>query len=434
MMIRWFVVLFPLFIFPWGSDPIFTYFKVIYLNLFVGLVWLFIVVNRKWWLQQVQGPFSKIDYLIVVFVSLLGISTLLSVDHATSILGTAGRNEGILTLLSYCSIFIFSYHLIHYQDKDKLLKGVVIIAIFVAIYGILQHYLLDFLPRSSTRIGYTRSFAFFGNPNFYGSYLVLVTMLAIPLFLNAISKRTYIVYLISIWLFVVNALFSNTRSSWVGLFIGFCFFTAFIVLRQQHLFKRWLTLVVTVVLLVIIIDFSEQGQYFNRMSDTMEDNYHVFTNQATGHEGSGRFYIWQNSVPLIKEYLWFGSGPDTFGLVFPPNEEEGDKLFNLYVDKAHNEYLQMAITFGVPALIVYLLLVYSVLRQAIEALRFISGNDYIIQLGLIAAILGYLGQAFFNISFVAVAPIFWALLGFTYGISRYYVSITSQEEKQVSSF
>lgn len=32
--------------------------------------------------------------------------------------------------------------------------------------------------------------------------------------------------------------------------------------------------------------------------------------------GSGRFYIWKNSIPLLTEYFPFGSGPDTFPFVF----------------------------------------------------------------------------------------------------------------------
>ena len=60
--------------------------------------------------------------------------------------------------------------------------------------------------------------------------------------------------------------------------------------------------------------------------------------------GSMRAYIWSRSIPMLKDNLILGSGPDTFVYRFPQNDLIG--LYYAYgtpntiVDKPHNLYLQ----------------------------------------------------------------------------------------------
>lgn len=75
-------------------------------------------------------------------------------------------------------------------------------------------------------------------------------------------------------------------------------------------------------------------------------------------------------------------------------------------DKAHNEYLHIAVTTGVPALMAYL---YFVLNIVIKAIKNVGKNIMIIP--LLCSVIGYLVQAFFNISVVSVAYVYWIALG-----------------------
>ncbi|ALC89575.1 hypothetical protein AM500_07100 [Bacillus sp. FJAT-18017] len=61
------------------------------------------------------------------------------------------------------------------------------------------------------------------------------------------------------------------------------------------------------------------------------------------------------------------------------------------------------------------------LWQAYRAAQVASEKQKIILFGLISTIIGYLIQAFFNISVVTVAPIYWSLLGITYGLATHYL-------------
>ena len=76
------------------------------------------------------------------------------------------------------------------------------------------------------------------------------------------------------------------------------------------------------------------------------------------------------------------------------------------IDKAHNEYLQIAATIGIPALIVYLSFLSLILFPKMKEM-FKNKLLFI----LVLTIICYLTQAFFNISTIGVAPLFWMLLG-----------------------
>lgn len=76
------------------------------------------------------------------------------------------------------------------------------------------------------------------------------------------------------------------------------------------------------------------------------------------------------------------------------------------MDKAHNEYLHIAVTIGIPALILYLTFIALVILPNIKKI-FKKESIFII----LSVIISYLAQAFFNISTIGIAPLFWVALG-----------------------
>ena len=77
-----------------------------------------------------------------------------------------------------------------------------------------------------------------------------------------------------------------------------------------------------------------------------------------------------------------------------------------YIDKAHNEYLHIAVTMGIPALLFYLAFIGMIVIKGIKR----SSKHKVIAMYTIV-IISYLVQAFFNISTIGIAPIFWFILG-----------------------
>ncbi len=134
--------------------------------------------------------------------------------------------------------------------------------------------------------------------------------------------------------------------------------------------------------------------------------------------GSSRGYIWSRTIPLLKNCIITGYGPDNFVYAFPQNDYLAkfyayDEGFNIVVDKPHNLYLQIAVNNGIVALIAFLLICAFYLIDCLRlyALKEKYRLEQAYGISIMLAIVGYLAAGIFNDSAVFVAPVFWILLG-----------------------
>ena len=130
-----------------------------------------------------------------------------------------------------------------------------------------------------------------------------------------------------------------------------------------------------------------------------------------------RGYIWGRTIPLLKDYLLLGAGPDNFPFEFPQHDYLGKwwayGTTNMVVDKPHNLYLQIFMNEGGIALLAFLVMAGAYLVDSIRLYAWRKGHTLPEILGIAncLAIIGYLFAGFFNDSVVSVAPIFWILFG-----------------------
>jgi O-antigen ligase len=147
--------------------------------------------------------------------------------------------------------------------------------------------------------------------------------------------------------------------------------------------------------------------------------------------GSNRGYIWSRSIPLLKNNIIIGKGPDTFAMEFPQNDVVAKlRCFGnpyIIVDKPHNIYLQMAINTGVLSLLAVLVLVIFYIVQTISRLAKRNDGEYIdiVRIACVCAVIAYMVAGATTDSVVSVAPVFWLILGTGYGANF----ITSKEVK-----
>jgi len=140
--------------------------------------------------------------------------------------------------------------------------------------------------------------------------------------------------------------------------------------------------------------------------------------------GSGRGFIWSRSIPLIKNNIIIGKGPDTFTLEFPQYDVLGKLRYfgNPYiiVDKPHNMYIQMIISTGCLSVIAVLGIFILYIIQTIRCIINNKSDKYILSLkfAFLAGILGYLFNGLTTDSVVSVAPIFWIMLGTGFAVNK----------------
>lgn len=94
---------------------------------------------------------------------------------------------------------------------------------------------------------------------------------------------------------------------------------------------------------------------------------HLLMERISGSKGldpSGRVEIVRNSLPIIKDYLWFGTGPGTFSTAYYMYKDPGE-VWHAYM---HNEFFEAASNFGVlNALLIVSVLVIFVRKVVNEA-------------------------------------------------------------------
>lgn len=145
--------------------------------------------------------------------------------------------------------------------------------------------------------------------------------------------------------------------------------------------------------------------------------------KGIGDYGSGRGYIWMRTLPLLKNTIFIGHGPDTYPFYFPQDDYIGKFLYlgdtTIIVDKPHNYYLQTAVNTGMASLIALLILFGIYFYQGIR-IYFrceLKNSFWVLGLGIFAGVSGYLVSMLFNDSNISVAPVFWILLGVGCGIN-----------------
>lgn len=128
---------------------------------------------------------------------------------------------------------------------------------------------------------------------------------------------------------------------------------------------------------------------------------------------STRTAIYRASLPLIGENYWAGVGPGMYRWMFRPYQvERTDTLYT----HAHNDYLQSAAEWGIPAALVFWGFVLWRLRQA--ARTFFQSKDRWrqgIALGCVGAIFSILLHSF--IDFNLQIPSNWMIFNIVLGLS-----------------
>lgn len=138
---------------------------------------------------------------------------------------------------------------------------------------------------------------------------------------------------------------------------------------------------------------------------------------------SSRGYIWGRSIPLLKNTLILGTGPDTFSFDFPQNDKLGILYAygttNMIISKAHNLFLQIGINNGVIALLGFLgiIILYLIDSFKLYVLKNKYNEKQIMGTILCLSIIGYLVTGIFNDSVICVAPIFWIMIGVGFAVN-----------------
>jgi len=321
--------------------------------LMVWVTGLFLV----WWNYH-PGAITKKEWqhplLLCLWLGTLWtlIATVFSSDIRVSV-------KLLLAKIWYIGAFILA-PLIFFRDKEKIGKTFRAFAIsmsFVVIIVLIRHSFYDFRFADVNR----SLSPFFRNHVNYSAMLVcsIPVLLALYKYSNTFNEKAVTIFAIAVSLLAL--FFSYSRGAWLALPAG--------LLARWLIKQRWM--VTAYVLLVLIVAGSfiwlkSNDHYLKYTHDFRTTIYHknfkehiVATYKLKDVSTAERFYRWIAGVRMIKEHPLTGFGPNTFNENYKPYAVPAFKTWvsdNKEHSTVHNYFLLLSIEQGIPALMIFVLL------------------------------------------------------------------------------
>lgn len=350
--------------------------------------------------------FTLENVFLLIYTLFLIASVFVAKYPATALFGSSTRMDGVLSFFLYMNAYFLARQA---KGTSKVLfKWMVVSGLLISIVGILQFFQVD--PKWLRLYGssfYGLSFSTMGNPNFLGTWLVL--LIPIALYVYVYQKGWYAVLIYGVLFF--NLLATHTRGSWIGAFFAVMFFMIGSLVYQKNKVK----LLKKYAVVVLVTGFSFTSFVYSSHYDFGDRFWSIFTglqdviegNEDAKYAGSFRFYVWKKVGILIMERPLLGWGVEnmTYAMSdhFYHEIEEDFGVFKNW-DKAHNEFLNIAVSSGIPSLMVYLGFLFLIFKKGIKKIKYSA-----VHFALLASLLGYLIQAQFNLQ---VAHVFYVWMGF----------------------
>lgn len=339
------------------------------------------------------------------------IATFFSIKPLTAILGSQYRHDGLISFIAYMTVFFVTKNT---KKIPFLIEGISISGLLISLLGVFQFYGLDSFLHDYYPIPFRRvAFGTMGNPNFLGSYLVLVIIASLYLYFKKEKKIGLLIY----GIMELSLLATRNRGSWLGAFVGIL---AYLIMHFYPKYKnseinkkdkkQILSFILTTIIVFSIYLITSSEQFINEILRMFGDIRNLLLQtEDTDMGGSGRIYIWRKFLELIKMKPIFGHGVENMSFAMKMHfEEDIIRTFErfLNIDKAHNEFLNIAVSTGIPSLILYISFLWTTIKKGFQNI-----NKSPLYVPLLASIIGYLVQAQFNIQVVMVFYIFFAFLG-----------------------
>lgn len=377
---------------------------------FAGVGILLYIVNKV--VNKIKFDIYDILMYLLVFFGI--IATSYAIYPKISLYGFEGRYEGLLQLILYYVLFLNCKNLRNRLFKNIIVGIIIAVGIIQGLYGILQFFdIKEFLGIKILRTRYY-STGFEINPNFLGSLMILCFSLSLLVYLFKKNWIVTIVTLITSIILFLGVLCSGAMSSAVALILLFLGIVVFLLLLK----KDWCLTLLKVLLLIVGFGISykffygyDNGFYLKQIENTSLEMGETLKGNAEPLYGSGRIHIWKSTLDILPKNVLNGVGIDNFYYAFDNEEPLMDEYSGFYVDKVHNEYLQKLITEGIFSCFVYLIILLLLFIMSLVKIFKQKRKPDFLFLALFMSFCAYCVQAFFNISVISVAPIFYIVMG-----------------------
>ncbi len=352
-----------------------------------------------------NGWFGIVDIMVMALAVWGVVSTIFAYDKEIALYGIDTRNEGLLQWFVYYLLF-YGASFLSDKSKNNICKVISVGGFIILISGLV----CCFTGVSGMLFGRPMACVPLLHQNTYGAFAAMYVIAHVVHVIFGSSKYKWYQW-IAIFVGMMAIFGSKSSLAYIAFIIAFVFMWALcIIFSRRQGVKLWkkLTLgsAITMALFIAavpIVDFASDGM----VSDDMEFAQTMTETEGANGALNGRVDFWMDGIRALPKYWLTGVGIDNFKKII-----KDDPYPNMYGGRtAHNEYLQMACTEGVPALCIYLMILFYVFIKGIKIWKQKCNEDAIAYRTMYVAFFAYIAQAFVSFSAVAMAPFFWLIMG-----------------------
>jgi len=357
-----------------------------------------------------RKAFTKADFVFLAPFFVYLVYVVISFCHAPY---KGGSVDDLVRYILYMSVSLIVLREFNESAIKRLTQILLLTAYITILYGFVQFLDTRFFPPGQGggvdpfiwRWAFSgRVFSTYGNPNFFGNFLVLILPIVVTQYLK--NRSFFLLPLIFLDLLCLYA--TDTKGAWIGFGISTCVFTAiyiyfFTPLDRKKLIKAFFVLLAAALIVIALV-----LNYAQRSSATSIP-FRVAT--------------WLSTWEMVETHPLIGTGVGSFKLVYPayrrPIIFHLEGRHNTETDHAEEEHLEQWMDNGLIGFGIYLWLIIFVTTVGLRGLNSMTetlkGNRpppaaYDL-LGYLTALLGMLFHNFTDVSMRFVSSgIFLGLL------------------------
>jgi len=368
-----------------------------------------------WIYRSIEGSIKFPQKNILISTSLLMLwwvgTTFFALNISTALNGFFGRYNGLWSHLTFLLLFIISSSLpLSFKRIEKIIKFSVLSLVPISLYGLYQLLFINLQHSWSLE----RPFSTIGHPVIFAALLGLVLPFSLTFYLHEENKRKKTIWGLSTLIIVLASISTLSRGPWIGSAVA-----VGIVLKayskNKNLPMKRISIAVSMLLITVLIYTASNADFRSRLAER-------FVGDGSSSIKHRKLYL-KSAINILKDYPVTGIGFDNFRIMYPFYRLPEDTYVrnNITPTMVHNGYLQSAVVNGIPGLILYIVLVFFVLRLLFKTRKFAKNEYWYILTAFIASIIGYLVQDFTGWLEVSLTPFFWIFMGLSVSLCNYLV-------------
>lgn len=388
------------------------------------------------WKQKLCSP---LHMAVLIFGLIVTLSTILSITPYVSFWNGYLRNSGLLKTITWLLFFLISCH--HLRTRAQFLRAVYTLLIstgIMAVSGILQYFFPDIVLKLFHLADRGRPYSTTGNALSLSIFLAMTIPVNLSLIVYSWRRRwvdssRLVLILLSVLLVVqLWCLWLAQYSITILLFLTPV--VVFILLLGISERKRLLLLAGLVCSLALIVtaafvvlpslfragDIEQARSGVTELDTTAEElGLSTLEYRVEYWRAALRIVLDSPRVPFTSDKVnslrpLIGYGPETFIVtiqqVYPGSAKDPSPYF-FTLSRPHNHYLYLATTIGVIGLLSFLSIVIIFLFQGFRNLFVVKRElNRLILVGIMAGMVGYLVDLFFNPETISAEIVFWLYL------------------------